>query len=326
MAFQPHAWVRDPRNPVFPNGPAEFDTTACMNPFVLRRGDEYWLYYAGGNKQGNRHICLAVAKMDDLSKWDRKGPLLELGAKGAFDDSWMVLPCVHRVGELWHLYYTGRSTVGGGGLQKFHGIGLAQSTDLLHWWKYSDEPVLLGDGFDRFPGNAGIAGGGRIIEIADEATSERTLRMHYTLAVGTPSADRTIDQQKLAVIAHSHDGIAWFDKRIVLERRPEVTYENAAVIALNVWKTRTRWRAIYAGIGTRFSAYSICEAVSNDGLAWERGEPEENLAMPPQGTGWERSMVEYPNVIEEDGKLRLFYCGNGYGATGIGTALAEKLD
>ena len=32
------------------------------------------------------------------------------------------------------------------------------------------------------------------------------------------------------------------------------------------------------------------------------------------------------NVIEESGKLRLFYCGNGYGATGIGTALAPALD
>jgi len=35
----------------------------------------------------------------------------------------------------------------------------------------------------------------------------------------------------------------------------------------------------------------------------------ENLALQPQGNGWERAMVEYPNVIEENGKLRLFYCG-----------------
>ena len=97
------------------------------------------------------------------------------------------------------------------------------------------------------------------------------------------------------------------------------------MIALNVWKTRTRWRAIYAGIGTRFGAYSICEAVSDDGLTWHRGAPGENLSLPPS-TGWESQMTEYPSVIEEDGKLRLFYCGNGYGATDIGTAVAEPLD
>ncbi|MEO6908800.1 MAG: hypothetical protein ABI210_13020 [Abditibacteriaceae bacterium] len=34
-----------------------------------------------------------------------------------------------------------------------------------------------------------------------------------------------------------------------------------------------------------------------------------------QRARWESQMTTYPNVIEEDGKLRLFYCGNGYGAT-----------
>lgn len=328
MAFQTHEWVRDARNPVLPNGPAEFDSTACMNPFVLRRGDEYWMYYAGGNKKGERHICLAVAPVNDVTQWDRKGPLLELGAKGAFDDRWMVLPCVHRVGNLWHLYYTGQSTVGSG-LQAFHGIGLAQSDDLVHWTKFSDEPVLKGDGFPRWAGNAGIAGGARIIEVKDEHTGDKLYRMHYTLAVGTLSPDRKVDQQKVAVAVHSHDGINWFDKRIIMERRDDVTYEDCAVIALNVWKTPKQWRAIYAGIGTRFDAYSICEAVSEDGLTWERGAPEENLALAPSdkdGNGtWANKMCEYPNVIEENGKLRLFYCGNGYGTTGIGTALAEPL-
>jgi hypothetical protein len=113
---------------------------------------------------------------------------------------------------------------------------------------------------------------------------------------------------------------------LVLSPRLDAEYENAATIALNVWKTKTRWRAIYAGIGTKFGAYSICEAVSDDGLVWQRGAPGENLALPPQGKGWEAKMTEYPNVIQEGEKLRLFYCGNGYGATGIGTAVAPMLD
>ena len=103
-------------------------------------------------------------------------------------------------------------------------------------------------------------------------------------------------------------------------------YENAAATGLNVWPTSTGWRAIYPGIGTRFGYYSICEASSGDGLNWERGEPGENLSLAPQGDGWESKMVEYPNVIGENGRLRLFYCGNGYGQSGIGTALADKLD
>jgi hypothetical protein len=236
-----------------------------------------------------------------------------------------VLPCVHRIGNRWHLYYTGRSARPGVGLQAFCGIGLAVSDDLRNWKKISAEPVLEGDGFPDWPDNRGIAGGGRIVELP-QPDGRILYRMHYTLATGTPSKKLAVDQAKQSVVAHSYDGIDWFDKRVVLRPRAEANYENAGTIALNVWKTKTRWRAIYAGIGTRYGAYSILEAVSDDGLVWDRGQPGDNLSIAPSGRGWESKMTEYPNVIDENGKLRLFYCGNGYGATGIGTAMADMLD
>lgn len=323
--FRMHDWVRDSRNPILPPGGSPFDVGCCMNPFVLRRGDEYWLYYAGADKAGHRRICLATASVADLGTWKRHGPLFDLGGKGAFDETWCVLPCVHRIGDRWHLYYTGRSAEKGTGLQAFHGIGLAVSDDLRNWKKHSDEPILRGDGFSDWPDNRGIAGGGRILNIGTDPAKPR-FRMYYTLATGRPSKKLTEDQAKQSVIAESTDGLTWTDRQVVLRPRPDVDYENAGVIALNVWKTKTRYRAIYAAIGSKFGAYSICEAVSDDGLTWDRGAPGENLAITPTGRGWESKMTEYPNVIDEDGKLRLFYCGNGYGATGIGTATAEPLE
>jgi hypothetical protein len=128
------------------------------------------------------------------------------------------------------------------------------------------------------------------------------------------------------VIAHSRDGLTWTDRRVVLRPRADAKYENAATIALNPWRTKTGWRAIYAGIGTQFGAYSICETVSADGLSWQRGAPGENLSLPPGEAAWENKMTEYPHVVREGDLLRLFYCGNGYGSTGIGTAVAEPLD
>lgn len=320
--FPIHNWQRDARNPILPSGGIPEDVGCCMNPFAIRNGDEYWLYYAGADKQRRRRICLATAPVDDLSNWKRHGPLFDLGTKGSFDEFWCVLPCVHRIGDKWHLYYTGRRSTGGG-LQSFQGIGLAVSDNLRDWKKVSDTPVLAGDGFSEWPDNRGIAGGGRILDLPQPDGSTR-YRMHYTLATGTPSKDKFVDQAKYSVIAHSTDGRTWTDKQVVLRPRLDSDYENIATIALNVWKTNSGWRAIYAGIGTRFGAYSICEAASSDGLHWNRGRPGTNLSLPPTGKGWERQMTCYPNVIEENGKLRLFYCGNGYGATGIGTALAEK--
>ena len=323
--FRVHAWERDTRNPILPPSPGGFDQTSCMNPFVVVREGEYWLFYAGGDAAGRRRICLATCPIDDLAAWRRHGPLFDLGGKDAFDEAWCVLPCIHRIGGQWHLYYTGRSALSGAGLQAFRGIGLAVSDDLRNWKKVSEDPILLGDGYPEFPDNRGVAGGGSIFELPQP--DGRTLyRMHYTVCTGTPSRELRVDQAKHSAIAHSYDGRTWFDKQIILRARPDVPYEDAATIALNVWRTRSGFRAIYAAIGTRFGAYSLCEARSADGLLWDRGQPGENLALPPSGTGWESQMTEYPHIVREGERLRLFYCGNGYGRTGIGTASAPMLE
>lgn len=321
--FQVHQWQRDEANPVFPLGTDWFDVDTCMNPFVVVHEGEYLLFYGGGDAQGNRRICLATTPISDLFNWKRHGPIVDLGAKGSFDEFWCVLPCVHRIGNKWHLYYTGRSK-GDGGLQSFRGIGLATSDDLFHWKKWSDEPVLRGDGFSEWPDNHGIAGGGSLVALP-QSDGRILYRMYYTLATGTPSEDLLVDQAKQSVVAHSYDGINWNDKQVVLRPRLDAKYENAAAIGLTVWKTSKGWRGIYAGIGTQFGAYSICEATSKDGLTWNRGKPGENLSIPPGEAAWENQMTEYPNVVPEGDKLRLFYCGNGYGRTGIGTAIARPL-
>lgn len=318
-----HDWLRDSRNPLLRPGPDGFDSVCCMNPHVVRRGDEYWLFYAGGDAAGARRICLATAKADRLDAWTKHGPVLELGGEGDFDASWCVLPCLLKIGSAWHLYYTGRNLALGPGLQSFTGIGLAVSDDLVTWTKHPGGPVLRGDGFPDFPGNRGIAGGGNILALP-QPDGDILYRMHFTLLTGTPNPDVKVDQAKLSAVAESHDGIHWFNKRITLRPRPEADYENVATTGLVVWREDADWRAIYPAIGTQFGAYSLCEAVSRDGEHWERGAPGENLALPPQGDGWESAMTEYPSLIEEDGKLRLFYCGNGYGRTGIGTAVSDK--
>ena len=81
------------------------------------------------------------------------------------------------------------------------------------------------------------------------------------------------------------------------------------------------WAVQFAGAPV---IHFVCrQGLSRCVLGTRRDDP---LALPPCGDGWEKQMTEYPNVVEEHGRLRLFYCGNGYGATGIGTALADPLE
>jgi predicted GH43/DUF377 family glycosyl hydrolase len=293
-----------------------------MNPFAVRDDDEVRLFYGGGSADGFRRICLATAPSSDPTALTRVGVVLDHGPDGAFDAKWCVLPCVHRFRDRWHLYYTGMDGTPNG-LQAFRGIGLAVSDDGVHFARHFPNPVVTGDQTKEFPNNRGIAGGGAILE--DRSTGGSvTYRMYYTLAVGPKHPDFRVNQEKHCAVCHSADGIHWTDHRLILSPRKDVPNEDVAVAAPCVWRDGPLYRMLYCGIGTRWGFYSISEAVSVDGYAWERGPGDGNLSLTPDpDSAWEAQMVEYPCLLHEPGRLRLFYCGNGYGRTGIGTAVAD---
>jgi predicted GH43/DUF377 family glycosyl hydrolase len=320
MKFKDFAWQRDPTNPILP--PREpYDSGRCMNPFALVHNDELWLYYSGAGTDGHQKICLAVAPLDNPTAFVRRGVVLDNGSPGAFDAHWCVLPCLHRINDRWHLYYSGHegSKLG---LQSFPGIGLALSDDGVHFTRYREAPLITGDQTAEFPQNRGIAGGGSIIEDVLPDGGKR-YRMYYTLATGTTSKDVFVDQEKHCAVCHSDDGIHWHDHRLVLSPRRQVTNEDIAVAAPFVFRDGDVYRMVYCGIGSRWGFYSISQAVSSDGYAWERGEGDANLTLMPGTAEWEKQMVEYPSIIHLQDRWRLFYCGNGYGQSGIGTALSK---
>lgn len=317
-------WEKDPHNPILPTGLAnQFDTERCMNPFVIKTDTEYRLYYSG-KYRNNQRICLATAPLDNPTDFTRHGVILDVSSNPEnFDYCWCVLPCVHKFGDKWHMYYTGNDG-SEDGLQAFGGIGLALSDDGINFERYSEKPVITGNQLREFPENRGIAGGGSIIEhtLSDGSVE---YRMYYTIAVGKPSISKIIDQEKHCAVCHSKDGINWYDHRLIMVARRDVNNEDVAVAAPFVWRDGDCYRMLYSGIGTRWDAYSLSEAVSRDGYLWHRGSGNNNLSLQPaEDDSWEGKMVEYANIIHEDKNLlRLFYCGNGYGVTGIGTAICH---
>ncbi len=290
-----------------------------MNPCVIRWKDEYRLYYAGADNQGFRRIGVAIAPVANPDAFKRIGPVLDVGPEGAFDARWTVLPhVVSAASDRWHLYYTGNCGRGEG-LSAFPGIGLAFSTDGIHWEKYQGNPILAPTGRPGDPDRYGIAGGSVLIVRLPNGASE--WRFYYT---GCPSLGTDVfqNQQKICCWAGSSDGIHWERRGPVLFRDPDREYENVAVAGPVVHQEEGLFRMWYSAIGTRWGGYSIAYAESPDGVHWTRGNPGDNLQMAPVWSDWEWQMVEYPCVLCEGSRLRLFYCGNGYGKTGIGTALS----
>ena len=319
------AWDRDERNPILSLGESgTFDSKRCMNPWVLRVGDEYHLYYAGSDNRGIHRICVATAPVDNLSSWKRHGPLFDVGPPGSFDAKWCVLPHVVQIApDRWHLYYTGNAGRGAG-LSAFPGIGLAVSRDGKKWEKHQGNPVLERTGSDGDPDAVGIAGGSVVKATKPDGSSE--WRFYYT---GCPTLGKELhlNQQKRICYAVSQDGIVWQKRGAIMVRDPQRDYEDVGVAGPVVRQLDNgTFRMWYSAIGTKWGYYSICYAESEDGITWRRGEKYgDNLQLTPQGSGWEKQMVEYPSIIREDGRLRLFYCGNGYGQSGIGTALSNPI-
>lgn len=325
-SFTLHNWRREPANPIFVPGDT-YDSKGCQAPFVVRHDNTYWMFYGGIDNLGRQRVCLATAPVAQAATgpaaWTRHGVVVELGKVGAFDELSTTYPTVHRFGNKWHLYYTGRSTHRSPQhFSNYRGIGLAISDNLRDWKKVSLEPVLTGEGYPGFRDNHAIVGLGRIIELP-QSDGRILYRMYHTLPPGLEGKEWSVIEDKYAVVAHSYDGLRWTDKQIVLARRRDVPYEDIGVVGLTAWKTpQGKWRGMYLGLGTQVKSYSLCEAVSDDGLIWNRGPAGKNLSLVPLGKGWEREMVGYPSVDITHDLVILFYNGAGGGATGIGMASA----
>ena len=327
-----HTWVRDPRNPIFVPQ-ASFDKEGTQSPCVVPQDGRWWMFYAGIGADSVPRICLATASADKPTQWERMGPVIELGGKGAFDELGATYPHVHRVGNKWHLYYSGKSDRTGPQIYSaYWGIGLAQSDDLRNWTKYSDQPVLQADGIAEYPKSKAVVGLGNIIEFP-QPDGRILYRLYYTLLPGFLSDEPNTIKEKVAGVAHSFDGVNWTDRRTVLKRRRDVDTEDIGIVGMQVWKTKTRYRATYAGWGTKYGSYAkapatyvLSEAVSTDGLRWDRGASPDNVSLTPQPGTWEGGMIGYAHVLREEDSLRVFYNGGAFGGTGIGMAVAKMLD
>jgi len=301
-----------------------YGQNVTMNPHAVLVNNDIYLFYAGDTPDGRRNIRLVIFKDGDLSNPEYKGVVIDTGELGSFDGQWCVFPNVVRFGDKWHLYYTSNCGIGEG-LSKFPGLGLATSDDLIHWTKYENNPVLPPSGILNMGDTVGMACGG-IVTLPDG-----TLRLYYT-GCPTVGPEHFLDQQKNICMAESKDGINWERKGIVISREYDRDYRDIACACGPCIYEDGLYKIYYPCIGTRWGFYSIGYGESEDGINWSIGEEYgDELAFGPRTfhldmsvayRDWDNQMVEYPSVVNKDGKKYMFYCGNNYGKGGIGIAEA----
>ncbi|HLH42824.1 MAG TPA: hypothetical protein VKV74_07555 [Bryobacteraceae bacterium] len=124
--------------PVLAAGPrGSFDESAVADPYVIRRGDRFYMFYLGQDRAGRQR--LGVARSRDGVRWEklRSNPILELGALGSFDERGLGEPAVWSSGGYYWMLYTGRDRA------ERRRLGLARSLDGAHWER---EPGFVAEG------------------------------------------------------------------------------------------------------------------------------------------------------------------------------------
>jgi predicted GH43/DUF377 family glycosyl hydrolase len=89
-------------------GPGGCDSLGARDVWVFESEGTYFLHYDGAGAKGWL-CCLATSK--DLDKWERKGPILDFGAKGEPDSGSAAYGVTFHDGKTWHLFYLGTPNV-----------------------------------------------------------------------------------------------------------------------------------------------------------------------------------------------------------------------
>ena len=104
------------------------------DPRLVKFGNTFYLTYTGYNKK-DAQLCLATSK--DLVHWQRQGVILP-AYKGHWNVRWTKSGAIvpEKINGKYWMYFLGTTP------DNIDQMGLASSTDLVHWTEATDVPVL----------------------------------------------------------------------------------------------------------------------------------------------------------------------------------------
>jgi len=132
-------WRKHP-TPVLEPGPrGTWDEEAVADPYVIRCGRIYYMYFLGQNRRGLQR--LGLARSTDLIQWQKhqSNPLLDTGGPGTFDERGLGEPAVFRAAGEFYMIYTGRDHA------ENRRLGAARSGDGVRWRRAPLAAPISGD-------------------------------------------------------------------------------------------------------------------------------------------------------------------------------------
>ena len=284
--------------------------SAALMPMVEILDEEAGLirvYYAPRDLNSRSEIHFFEFKLSDPFKVLNRSEkaVFKHGKLGTFDDSGITPGNILQVKERTFLYYTGWNlTVT---VPMNNSIGVAERDSNGNFFRFGDGPVMT-----------------RALKEPYSCASpfvmyeEGKYRMWYA-SMDKWDLHESVPKHFYNIkYAESQDGINWVRAghvSIDYEKSNEYAFGRPFVLKEdNIYKMWYAYRGDY---------YIIGYAESTDGINWTRKDKEVGIDVSSEG--WDSEMIEYPCIFDCKGKRYMLYNGNGYGKSGIGMAVLEKI-
>lgn len=276
-------------------------------PYVMK--DSIRLYYAGRSNGKSFPAYMDIDRKTFKPIKVHEEPIMKLGKPGMFDADGIMPSCViERGDELW-LYYIGWNELKNTARYQ-NEIGIAVSKDGGETFERMFDGPIMGRSLTE-PGLA----------VMPFVMYKNFYRMWYQSGAGWNLVDGKYEPTYVIKYAESTDGIKWERRSIqcVESNNDMEAFSRPSVILTgNTWHIWYCYRDSHDyrdGVG----AYRIGYGQSGDSDTFRRCDSLIGIELGVNGE-WDAKQLCYPYVLQLDGRLLMFYNGNGFGQTGIGVA------
>ena len=286
-------WTKYMNNPVLTKGPDNWDIIAIGQPAVLFGNDTIKMWYAGVGADMKARICYATS-IDGINWVKYNSPVLDIGGPGEWDRGWLDTPEILKDSNDYKLYFYGdtiQQIVPGSSA-----IGVAVSTDGIHWTKDPGNPIL----------SKGILGEWDCTWIESPAVIHDSVNGEYKMWYN--GVDTSTWRIPIG-LATSSDGIHWTkyagnpvlfpgnwgDYDDMWLGTPSVIFKSGKY---EMWYTSTCSNS-YNYTTYRFDTVNVCFATSTDGINWTKysGNPLFNTFTSPYDSLIDTGGPWAPDVI-----------------------------
>jgi hypothetical protein len=289
---------------------SQVPTVDCVSEKIWR------IYYSTRDDQNKSNTSYIEVEAGNPSNilYEHDEKILPLGAPGTFDDCGIMPSWVVNHGGIKYLFYIGWTTRCS--VPYHNSIGLALSRDGGRTFEKAGEGPLFGPTLNEpfFTGTSCVLIEGDL------------WRIWYLSATKWEKIEDKYEPFYHLKYAESNDGLNWRRDGIVAidyKDADEGAIANASVLKCGgIYHMWYSYRKALGYRSKRSATYRTGYACSADGKCWNRCDDKAGIDL--SETGWDSEMIAYPHVVAHQGKLFMFYNGNGFGALGFGYAITDK--